>query len=91
MTELRKTEGVPIWLPGHHEPHLVKRERRAYEGTDESAKAEIEVGIFETGRAFVYRCPMCGNQVRNDQRMEPMCTGPSWTDDHPPEVMILVA
>jgi hypothetical protein len=90
MSELRQTEGVPIWLPGHHEPHLVKRERRAYKA-DEVAKAEIEVGIFETGSPFVYRCPLCGRQERNDQRMEPMCTGPSWTDDHPPEIMILVA
>ncbi len=87
---LRETEGVPIWLPGHQDAHLVKRERRAY-GADEQAKALIETGLFETGSAFVYRCPLCGRQERNDQRMEPMCTGPSWTDDHPPEVMVLVA
>ena len=90
MSQLRETEGVPIWLPNHHEPHLVKRERRAYDA-DEQAKAEIEVGLFETGKPFVYRCPLCGRQARNDQRMEPMCTGPNWTDDHPPEIMILVA
>lgn len=90
MTELRKTEGTPIWLPGHKEPHLVKRERRAY-NADEEAQALIETGLFETGSGFVFRCPLCGRQERNDQRMEPMCTGPSWTDDHPPEVMQLVA
>jgi hypothetical protein len=82
-------EGVPIWLPGGKEPHLVKRERRAYGSSDE-AKALIETGLFETGSGFVFRCPLCGRQERNDQRMEPMCTGPSWTDDHPPEVMQLV-
>ena len=90
MTELRKTEGVPIWLPGHRPTHFVKRERRAY-ASSEVAKAEIEVGIFETGAPFVFRCPLCGNQARNDQRMEPMCTGPSWRDEHPPEIMIQVA
>lgn len=92
MTELRKTEGTPIWLPGHQEPHLVKRERRAYTSDDGGqAQALIETGLFETGSGFVFRCPLCGRQERNDQRMEPMCTGPSWTDDHPPEVMVLVA
>lgn len=91
VTELRKTEGVPIWLPDHQEPYLVKRERRAYDSEDGGqAKALIETGLFETGSGFVFRCPLCGRQERNDQRMEPMCTGPSWTDDHPPEVMILV-
>lgn len=93
MTELRETDGVPIWLPGHEEPHLVKRERRAYDAEDDGgqAKALIETGLFETGSGFVFRCPLCGRQERNDQRMEPMCTGPSWTDDHPPEIMICVA
>jgi hypothetical protein len=91
MSELRKTEGTPIWLPGHKKPYLVKRERRAYGGEDEKPKALIETGLFETGSGFVYRCLLCGRQERNDQRMEPMCTGPSWTDDHPPEIMQLVA
>jgi len=91
MTELRHTEGTPIWLPTHKEPYLVKRERRAYDGEDDSAKALIETGLFETGSGFVYRCPLCGRQERNDQRMEPVCTGPSWRDDHPMEIMVLVA
>lgn len=87
---MRKVEGSPIWLPdGVQDPFLVKRERRAYEASDE-AKAAIEVGIFETGSGFIFRCPLCGRQEQNDQRMEPMCTGPSWTDDHPPEIMIRV-
>ena len=90
MTEMRETQGVPIWLPGNPNPHFVRRERRAY-GTDEQAKALIETGLFETGSGFVFRCPLCGRQERNDQRMEPMCTGPSWTDDHPPEIMQLMA
>ncbi len=91
MSELRETQGTPIWLPGHKDPHLVKRERRAYESEDEQPKALIETGLFETGAVFVFRCPLCGRQERNDQRLEPMCTGPSWTDDHNPEPMILVA
>jgi hypothetical protein len=91
MSDFRKTEGVPVWLPGHADPHFVKRERRAYASEDEKPRALIETGLFETGATFVFRCPMCGRQERNDQRMEPMCTGPSWTDDHPPEIMQLVA
>lgn len=92
MTELRKTQGIPIWLPGHKDPYLVKRERRAYVADDGGeGKALIETGLFETGARFVYRCPLCSNQAVNDQRMEPMCTGPGATDDHPPEIMILVA
>ena len=92
MTELRKTDGTPIWLPGHKDPHLVKRERRAYESEDIQAQALIETGLFETGAKFVFRCPLCGNQVVNDQRLEPVCTGPSpWRDEHSPEPMILVA
>ena len=93
MTELRKTDGTPIWLPGHKDPHLVKRERRAYDADDGGqSKALIETGLFETGAKFVFRCPLCGNQATNDQRLEPVCTGPSpWRDEHPPEPMILVA
>ncbi len=91
MTELRKTHGTPIWLPGDKAPHLVKRERRAYDGEEEQAKALIETGLFETGATFVFRCPLCGRQEKNDQRLEPVCTGPTWRDDHPMEAMILVA
>jgi hypothetical protein len=93
MTELRKTEGTPIWLPpGVEHPHLVKREKRAYGADDGGAgQALVETGLLETGARFVFRCPLCGRQERNDQRLEPMCTGPSWTDDHPPEPMIRVA
>lgn len=87
---LRKTEGVPIWLPNHQEPHLVKRERRAYGSDDEQAKALIETGLFETGAKFVFRCPLCGRQESNDQRLEPVCTGPGWKDEHPMEPMVLV-
>ena len=88
---LRPTQGTPIWLPpGVEDPHLVKRERRAYQSSEE-AQALIETGLFETGSGFVFRCWVCGRQERNDQRMEPMCTGPSWEDVHPPEVMQLVS
>ena len=72
LSELRETQGTPIWLPGHKDAHLVKRERRAYAGEEEKPKALIETGLFETGAVFVFR-------------------GPSWTDDHNPEPMILVA
>lgn len=51
----------------------------------------VDTGIFETGQRFTFRCPVCGNTVTNDQRMEPACTGPSWTDDHPMEVMVLLS
>jgi hypothetical protein len=88
---LRETQGSPIWLPpGAGEPHLVKRERRAYESGEE-AKAMIETGLFETGASFVFRCPLCGRQERNDQRLEPMCSGPTWRNEHPPEIMQQVA
>lgn len=36
---------------------------------------------------FTFRCPMCGNTETLDTEMEPCCTGPSWTDDHPMVVM----
>lgn len=92
MTKLRETEGTPIWLPNFQEPHLVKRERRAYDSGDPQAQAMVETGLFETGKKFIFRCPLCGNQVANDQRLEPVCTGPSsWRDEHPMEPMVLVA
>lgn len=50
--------------------------------------AEVRTGIAQHKKAvFRFRCPMCGNVATNDQDMPPMCTGPSWTDDHPYEVM----
>lgn len=49
--------------------------------------SEIRAGVHETGHKFLYECPLCGNRFANDQEMEPMCTGPSWTDDHEPTVM----
>jgi hypothetical protein len=48
---------------------------------------ELGLGVYHTGNLFRFRCPVCGNVATNDQLMEPMCTGPRWTDDHPPEVM----
>jgi hypothetical protein len=36
---------------------------------------------------FTFRCSMCGNQITSEVNMQPMCTGPSWTNDHEPEVM----
>jgi hypothetical protein len=38
-----------------------------------------------------YRCPVCGNRERSDiAGLEPCCTGPGVTDDHPMEVMVLL-
>jgi hypothetical protein len=39
---------------------------------------------------FVFQCPLCHREFRWDDRYEPLCTGPWWTDDHPPEVMRFV-
>ena len=86
---LRPTDGIPTWLPGVGPAPLIPSERKAYR-RDELGRTLVETGLLETGVGFVFQCPLCGNRVRNDQRMEPMCTGPSWTDDHPPEVMVEV-
>jgi hypothetical protein len=39
---------------------------------------------------FVFECPLCHREFRYDDRFEPMCTGPWWTDEHAPEVMRFV-
>lgn len=37
-----------------------------------------------------YRCPMCGNRERSDVAgLEPCCTGPGYTDEHPMVPMVL--
>ena len=52
--------------------------------------AEIRIGIAHLRRAqFWFVCPICGNRIKGDQEMSPLCTGSSWTDDHPHEVMVL--
>jgi hypothetical protein len=86
---MRPTEGVPVWLPPGADVNFVNSERKAYR-TDEVGRVLVETGLFETGTGFTFVCAVCGRQERNDQRMEPMCTGPSWTDDHAPEIMIQV-
>jgi hypothetical protein len=86
---LRPTVGSPPWLPPGETAELVAAERKAYR-TDEEGRVLVETGLFETGTGFLFRCPICGNEARNDQRLEPMCTGPSWTNDHPPEIMFEV-
>jgi hypothetical protein len=36
----------------------------------------------------VYRCPVCRNIARSDLAgMAPVCTGPTWRDDHEMTVM----
>lgn len=79
----------PFWLPNAKRIPLLKSERLGFTA-EEVNQPLIETGLFETGRGFKFLCPLCGRVERNDQRMEPMCTGPSWTNDHPPEVMLLV-
>lgn len=50
--------------------------------------AEIRTGIASHKKViFRFQCPICGNIATNDQDMSPVCTGPSWTDDHPYEPM----
>ena len=52
---------------------------------------EIRTGVAQHKKAvFHFRCPICGRVETNDQDLEPLCTGPSWTDDHPHEPMIRV-
>lgn len=75
-----------IWVPGRGT--ALKSEVAAVR--DPLGKTLVETGLFETGTAFTFVCPVCGKKVRSDQRMEPACTGPSWTNDHPLEVMELV-
>jgi hypothetical protein len=67
---------------------ILRRESVAL-AEDHSSRATIEVGLFETGHAFMFVCPLCGRQETNDQRMEPACTGPGWTDDHELTPMVL--
>lgn len=51
-------------------------------------QTEIHVGLAQYKKTvFSFYCEMCGKIESGDQEMEPMCTGPSWTDDHPPHVM----
>jgi hypothetical protein len=84
---LRPSQGAPVWLLPGDTPNLVTAERKAYR-TDEVGRVLVETGLFETGTGFTFVCPVCGRRERNDQRLEPMCTGPGATDDHAPEIMV---
>ena len=54
----------------------------------EPLRTMVQAGTAAHKRAvFRFRCPACGNVARNDADMEPLCTGPSWADDHEPTVM----
>jgi hypothetical protein len=59
------------------------------EGDDRAAAfAEVQIGLAHLKHeTFLYVCPTCGNKYENDQEMEPVCTGPFWTHDHPLELM----
>jgi hypothetical protein len=39
----------------------------------------------------VFRCPLCRNVFRYEDRYEPMCTGPGSQDSHAPEVMRFIS
>jgi hypothetical protein len=82
-----KTESG-LWLPHGAQVPLLPREHSAL-GDRLDGRAEVEVGLFNTGHGFVFVCPVCGKRERNDQRMEPACTGPGWTDDHELTPMVL--
>jgi hypothetical protein len=43
--------------------------------------------VPEKRGVYVFQCPTCRNRARNDQRMEPMCTGPGSFDEHEPTIM----
>ena len=84
--------GTSIWLPNGDTVPLLRREQLALAADDPAwpvSRAEIEVGLFETGHKFQFRCPLCDKIETNDQRMEIMCTGPHPSlDEHPPELMV---
>lgn len=45
----------------------------------------VKDGVLE------YVCPTCGNRARTDiAGLEPCCTGPGASDEHPMELMVLV-
>ena len=38
--------------------------------------------------ACQFECPVCHHLHSSDEPVEPMCTGPLWTDDHAPTIMV---
>jgi hypothetical protein len=40
--------------------------------------------------AYAFRCEVCGRRYTQDDRYEPLCTGPTWRDEHEPTVMMYV-
>lgn len=49
----------------------------------------VRGGVANLRKAtFRFECPVCRKIFEQDQEMEPMCTGPSWTDDHEPTIMV---
>jgi rRNA maturation endonuclease Nob1 len=38
--------------------------------------------------AYAFRCEVCGRRYTQDDRYEPLCTGPTWRDEHEPTVMM---
>ena len=60
-------------------------------GVEDPTRARVETGLEPHKRTvFWFRCPVCAHEARQDVAMEPMCTGPSWTNDHEPTVMARV-
>jgi hypothetical protein len=77
-----------LHLPDGTKMALNRRESDA--ALEDHLRPLVEIGVFETGTRYVFRCGTCGKTEVCDQRMGPACTGPSWTDDHPIEPMTLV-
>ena len=62
-------------------PSLVDMERLAF-------RFDTIAGVAPQGKGIDFKCPLCGGRARNDQGMEPMCTGPHPSlDEHPPTIM----
>lgn len=56
---------------------------------DKALEALVHIGVAEHRQVvFTFQCPLCSRIERNNQDMEPMCTGPAWTNDHEPTIMV---
>lgn len=74
-------------LPRYLEPG---RDERLADATHSVSAPVPRAGLYlRRSGVSVYRCPVCGNEFRFDDRYEPACTGAGATDDHPLAVMKL--
>jgi hypothetical protein len=75
-------------LPFQLEVPLLNSEKKALK--EEDQRSLVEIGLFNTGKRFAFQCPVCNKIEVNEQRMEIVCTGPHWYDEHPHELMIFI-